>query len=196
MNRQMIALVQESFAKVAPIADTAARMFYKRLFTIAPALRPLFPDDLTNQRAKLMKTLALAVRGLSRPEQVVPVVEKLGRRHLAYGVEDAHYDIVGAALIWTLEQGLGDAFTDRVREAWLVTYNTIAEIMKDAAAKALAGAQADIAHLNRTSFYGAPRPLPVPAFAFETPEFRAWLDQAAFGALLRPTTVAVTQRPC
>ncbi|MDP4023399.1 globin family protein [Methylobacterium sp. NEAU 140] len=133
MTPEQVTLVQESFAKVRPIADTAADLFYGRLFTIAPEVRGLFPTDMTEQKKKLMAMLGLAVSNLNRPEAVAPAVQDLGRRHVAYRVEDAHYEPVGGALLWTLEQGLGPDFTPEVREAWTETYGLVAGLMKRAA---------------------------------------------------------------
>jgi hemoglobin-like flavoprotein len=135
MTPQQIDLVQSSFQKVAPNADAVAHIFYDRLFTIAPEVRPMFPDDMTEQRAKLMRMLGTAVTNLHRVEAIVPVVQDLGRRHVAYGVNDAHYDTVAAALIWTLEQGLGEDFTPDLKDAWVTAYTTLAGVMKDAARK-------------------------------------------------------------
>src|SRR5262245_41456080 len=129
-------LVQESFATIAPIADDAAALFYRRLFEIDPALRPMFRGDMTEQRKKLMQMLPAAVKGLDRLEQLVPVVQDLGRRHAHYGVEDKHYDTVGAALLWTLEKGLGEAFTPATKEAWATVYGILATTMKEAAREA------------------------------------------------------------
>ena len=130
---RQITVVQESFAAVAPIAADAADLFYQRLFTLDPSLRPLFPDDLEEQKRKLMQMLGLAVKGLNQPERLVPVLEDLGRRHGTYGVKDEHYDVVGEALLGTLAKGLGEAFTPEVEEAWLEVYGLIASTMKDAA---------------------------------------------------------------
>src|SRR5580765_8635795 len=130
-------LVQSTFAAIVPIADDAAMLFYQRLFEIAPELRSMFRGDMTEQRKKLMQMLTAAVKGLDRLDQLVPVVEDLGRRHAGYGVADAHYDTVGAALLWTLEKGRGKAFTPEVREAWVTVYGVLASTMKSAAAQAL-----------------------------------------------------------
>ena len=132
---RQIALVQETFATIAPIADDAAILFYQRLFELDPSLRRMFPGEMTDQRRKLMQMLTAAVKGLSRLEQLVPVVEDLGRRHAGYGVADFHYDTVGAALLWTLEMGLAQAFTPEVREAWATVYGVLASTMKSAAAR-------------------------------------------------------------
>ena len=135
MTPDQIKLVQESFARVAPIADQAADLFYDRLFEIAPDVRSLFPDDMAAQKRKLMQTLSTAVGSLHRVEEVLPALEDLGRRHVGYGTKPGHYDTVGEALIWTLGQGLGEAFTPAVEEAWTKTYTMIAEVMKSAASE-------------------------------------------------------------
>src|SRR5262245_31859648 len=129
------ALVQSSFATIVPIADDAAALFYVRLFELDPSLRHMFPEDMTGQRKKLVQMLSAAVKGLDRLDQLVPVVQDLGRRHAGYGVTDAHYDTVGAALLWTLEKGLGKVFTPEMREAWTTVYELLATTMRDAAAQ-------------------------------------------------------------
>lgn len=130
--RQMM-LVQRSFLKVAPIAEQAAELFYSRLFTLDPALKPLFKGDMAAQGRKLMRMIGTAVNGLDRLDALVPAVQDLGRRHVNYRVLPAHYDTVGAALLWTLEKGLGDDFTPEVKEAWATVYGILAQTMKDAA---------------------------------------------------------------
>jgi len=129
-------LVQSTFAKLVPIADQAAALFYGRLFEMDPSLRPLFKTDLRIQGAKLMHMIGVAVKGLDSLDQLVPAVQSLGRRHAAYGVIDAHYDTVGGALLWTLEKGLGPAFTPDVKDAWTAVYGVLATTMKDAGAAA------------------------------------------------------------
>ena len=134
-----VALVQNSWEQVLPIADDAAQLFYGRLFELDPSLRALFShSDMAEQRKKLMQMITVAVRGLARLNELVPAVEALGRRHVGYGVTDQHYETVGAALLWTLEQGLGEAFTPEVREAWTATYYTLADVMRNAANRELA----------------------------------------------------------
>ena len=133
-------LVQHSFAAIVPIADDAAVLFYQRLFEIDPSLRAMFPADMFEQRKKLIQMLAAAVKGLDHLDRLVPVLEDLGRRHAGYGVLDAHYDTVGAALLWTLGAGLGDAFTPEVKEAWTTVYGLIASTMQTAARDAAAAA--------------------------------------------------------
>ncbi len=133
MNDNQIKLVQESFAKVAPIADQAASLFYTKLFEMDPSVKPMFKGDMTEQGQKLMKMIGMAVNSLGRLEEIVPAVQKLGERHVDYGVKDEHYDTVGGALLWTLEQGLGDDFTPECKAAWTETYTVLATTMKDAA---------------------------------------------------------------
>ncbi|MFO1159020.1 MAG: globin family protein [Reyranellaceae bacterium] len=133
MTPNQIALVQTSFARVAPIAATAADLFYGRLFEIAPQLRSMFPQDLTEQKRKLMAMLGVAVSGLSHLDTIGPAVRALGRRHATYGVNAKHYAPFGSALLWTLEAGLGPAFTSDVREAWAMAYHVLSTTMIDAA---------------------------------------------------------------
>lgn len=133
-------LVQESFATIIPIADDAAALFYRRLFDLDPSLERMFRGDMGEQRKKLMQMLTAAVKGLDRLDQLVPVVQELGRRHAGYGVTDAHYSTVGKALLWTLEKGLGSAFTPETREAWRRCTGLLATTMQHAAREALAAA--------------------------------------------------------
>jgi hemoglobin-like flavoprotein len=133
MTPQQISLIQASWTAVVPIQDTAAGLFYQRLFVLDPAVKPLFKGDLQSQGKKLMQALGFIVNSLTRLDEVVPVAQDMARRHVGYGVQPAHYDTVGAALLWTLEQGLGPAFTDETREAWATAYGTLAQVMKDAA---------------------------------------------------------------
>jgi hemoglobin-like flavoprotein len=130
-------LVQETFREIATIADDAAILFYQKLFELDPSLRSLFPADMTEQRKKLMQMITKAVKGLDRLEQLVPVVRDLGRRHYGYAVLEKDYDTVGQALLWTLEMGLGRAFTPEVKEAWAAVYALLATTMKDAARETL-----------------------------------------------------------
>jgi hemoglobin-like flavoprotein len=133
MTPNQIKLVQTSFAKVAPIAATAADLFYARLFEIAPAVRPMFPEDLSEQKKKLMAMLGTAVASLNNLDTLLPAVRALGRRHSGYGVKAQHYAQVGSALLWTLEQGLGEAFTPEVKDAWATAYIVLSTTMMDAA---------------------------------------------------------------
>jgi len=133
MNPQEIKILQDSFSLVEPIAETAASLFYARLFELDPALRPLFKSDLKAQGEKLMSTIKLVVVGLDNPEKVIPAVQNLGRRHVDYGVQPQHYAIVGAALLWTLEKGLGDAYTPEVDNAWKNAFTLLSSLMLEGA---------------------------------------------------------------
>ena len=138
MTPEQVFLVQRSWRQVLPIADTAAEMFYARLFSMDPSLQSLFKGDMKAQGRKLMSMIGTAVNGLSKVDELVPAVQDLGRRHVKYGVKDAHYDTVADALLWTLQQGLGDGFTPDVKAAWVAVYGVLAGTMKEAAAKAVA----------------------------------------------------------
>lgn len=134
MTANEIRLVQSSFQKILPVSETAADLFYRRLFELDPSLRALFKGDMKDQGHKLMQMIAAAVQGLDKPDTLIPVVQSLGKRHAGYGVEARHYDTVGAALLWTLEQGLGKDFTPEIKAAWTETYKLLAGTMQAAAA--------------------------------------------------------------
>jgi hemoglobin-like flavoprotein len=138
MNAMQISLVQSTFAQVLPIADDAAALFYSRLFELDPSLRAMFRGDMKEQGKKLMDMIRTVVANLKSLDRIVPGVRALGARHVGYGVRDEHYEVVGAALLWTLAKGLGDAFTDDARDAWAAAYTILATTMKDAAAAAAA----------------------------------------------------------
>lgn len=134
MKDTQIALVQDSFAKVVPIKDAAAEIFYTDLFETAPEVKPYFANaDMKEQGSKLMGTLAVVVNGLRDLDKVVPVAQDLAKRHVDYGVQPEDYDKVGASLLRTLEKGLGDGFTPDVKAAWTDAYTTLAGAMKAAA---------------------------------------------------------------
>jgi hemoglobin-like flavoprotein len=124
-------MVRSTWAMVVPISDDAAKLFYGRLFEIDPSTQPLFAEtDMAEQGKKLIQTLDVAVASLDNLENVRPAIEALGHRHVEYGVKEEHYDTVGEALLWTLEQGVGEQFTPEVKEAWAETYGLVATIMK------------------------------------------------------------------
>ncbi|SHG84973.1 globin family protein [Bradyrhizobium erythrophlei] len=129
MTPDQVKLVQQSFAKVAPISETAAVLFYDRLFEIAPQVRAMFPADMTEQRKKLMMTLAAVVNGLANLDSILPAASALAKRHVAYGAKAEHYPVVGSALLWTLEKGLGEAWTLELAEAWTAAYGTLSGFM-------------------------------------------------------------------
>jgi hemoglobin-like flavoprotein len=130
-----IVRVRASFALVVPIKEATADLFYGRLFEIAPQVRALFPDDLSEQKRKLMAMIATAVGGLNKLDALAPTVKALGARHVAYGAKAEHYAVVGEALLWTLERGLGEAFTPEVRQSWTKVYGTLAALMQAGAAE-------------------------------------------------------------
>jgi hemoglobin-like flavoprotein len=136
MTLRQIELVQESFNLVAPALESAAMTFYDRLFQLDPSLRRMFHSPQEDQARKLGHVLTIVVKGLSRPQQILGAVEELGRRHPVYGVRAEHYATVGAVLLWTLQTGLGDAFTSEVREAWTCAYMFLSSTMQQAAANA------------------------------------------------------------
>lgn len=138
MTPQQIADIRRTFAMVAPVADTAAGLFYDRLFARAPAVRGMFPQDLAPQRRKLMGVLATAVGALDRIEELVPTLRDMGARHAGYGVTPDHYPVVGAALLETLEAALGDAWTMETADAWGAAYSALSGAMLDGAAAAQA----------------------------------------------------------
>jgi len=140
MTPEQIALVRESFAKVVPIREQAAALFYDRLFAIDPSTRPLFRGDMRSQGAKLMAAIGAVVKSLDRLETMLDDLRALARRHDRYGVREAHYASVGAALLWTLEQGLGADFTPQVREAWATAYGLLRSAMIAATAESLRAA--------------------------------------------------------
>jgi hemoglobin-like flavoprotein len=143
MSPENRTFVKSTWAMVVPIADVAATLFYQRLFVLDPSLRPMFErTDMTQQRRKLMAALAGVVNGLDNLDPLIPVLENLGRNHLRYGVTDRHYDTVGAALLWTLEQGLKDAWVPAVKTAWTTAYGVVAGVMRNAAATSHAPALA------------------------------------------------------
>ena len=129
MTPDQVKLVQQSFAKVAPISETAAVLFYDRLFEIAPQVKAMFPADMTEQRRKLMGMLAAVVNGLGDLNSILPAASALAKRHVSYGAKAEHYPVVGAALLWTLEKGLGDSWTPEVAAAWTAAYGTLSSFM-------------------------------------------------------------------
>lgn len=133
MTPAQITAVQDSFAQVAPIAETAAEIFYARLFAIAPQVKPFFQGDMGEQGAKLMATLGAVVGGLGDLNATLPAARELAIRHVAYGVLPEHYPPVGEALIYALSEGLGDGFTPDIENAWLTAYGALSGAMIDAA---------------------------------------------------------------
>jgi hemoglobin-like flavoprotein len=133
MTPEQVTLVQQTFAQVVPVADQAAETFYRRLFDVAPAVKPLFRGDMTEQRRKLMASLAVVVRGLSDLPSILPAASALAKRHVDYGAKPEHYPVVGEALLWTLARALGSRWTPEVASAWTAAYTTLSDFMIEAA---------------------------------------------------------------
>ncbi|MEW8341444.1 MAG: globin family protein [Candidatus Thiodiazotropha taylori] len=133
MTPEQITHVKSSWSKVEPIADQAAALFYGRLFEVYPEVKPYFKGDMEAQGKKLMSMIGTAVGSLDNLEPLLPVIRESGKRHAEYGVQAVDYDKVADALLWTLGEGLGDAFTDEVKDAWVVTYTSLAGVMKEGA---------------------------------------------------------------
>jgi nitric oxide dioxygenase len=131
ITKAQIALVQSSFREILPIAEAAGLLFYERVFTLAPGTRSMFDDDIGPQAKRTMGALQTAVDGLGDLDVVGPFLVRLGARHVRYGVRTEHFDVVATALLWTLEQGLGERFTPAVRDAWLAAWGVIAGAMRE-----------------------------------------------------------------
>lgn len=129
MTPQQVTLVQDSFAKVGPISEQAALLFYDRLFEVAPQVKPLFKGDMVEQRRKLMAMLGVVVNGLSKLDTILPAASAMAKRHVGYGAQPAHYPVVGGALLWTLERGLGESWTPEVAAAWSEAYGILSDYM-------------------------------------------------------------------
>jgi hemoglobin-like flavoprotein len=138
MTPEQIAMIRDSWAKVLPIKEKAAELFYDKLFTTYPEVKPYFKGDMVEQGRKLMAMINTAVNGLDNLEPLVGPVADMGARHAGYGVKDEDYDKVADALLWTLQTGLGDAFTPEVKDAWVAMYTTVADVMKQGAKAAAA----------------------------------------------------------
>src|SRR5262245_36073018 len=134
INALPVALVKKSWKQAMTVPSTVAELFYGKLFSLDPSIKPLFRNDMKEQGRKLTTMITTAVNGLTRPETIVSAVQELGRRHRGYGVKPEHYDNVGKALLWTLGYGLGEAFTPEIEQAWVATYGVLAKTMQEAAA--------------------------------------------------------------
>ncbi len=126
--------IRRSFSQLEPLAGIVSLLFYQRLFNLAPGLRPMFTRDIEAQGVKLMAMLKSIIDSLEAPQDIVPALEEMGRRHTGYGVEDSHYDLVGQALLETFSDVLGSGFSSDARESWAAAYNWIAGCMKAGAA--------------------------------------------------------------
>lgn len=136
MTPEQIKLVQDSFYKIKPFAMEAADLLYGRLFSVAPQVRPLFRGDTSEQKRMLVAVLGTAVAGLGRLDKLKPTLWELGRRHVTYGIEPAHYRLFGDALVWALEKRLGNDFTPAIKQAWVDAYAELADAMINVADEA------------------------------------------------------------
>ncbi len=167
MTPEQVEQVQQNFEHVAPIKEQAAEMFFDRLFEIDASTKSMFKGDIKKQGRKLMSVLEIGVKGLSDPESLIPALEALGKRHVDYGVTDDHYSTVGEALLWTLEQGLRDAVTPDLKEAWLEAYMRMTGIMREATFLEIESHQSESAAAPSVP---APAPEPEPEPVPEEPE--------------------------
>jgi len=133
LSAEQIQLIRDSWQRVLPIKKQAAELFYGRLFELDPSVKSLFKGKLDFQGDKLMTTLNVVINSLDDLSGVEAMLQAMGERHIIYGVEAAHYETVGAALLWVLKQGLGEYFTEEVEEAWVIAYGLIATTMKETA---------------------------------------------------------------
>ncbi len=128
--------VQDSFALIFRAGDQFGTLFYQRLFQVAPEVRPLFKGDMSDQQAKMMQILSMAVLDLNDTKTIIPMIQDLGRRHVDYGVERHHYEIVGTTLLWTLEQALEERFTPEIKTSWAKVYSLLSSVMIEGANQA------------------------------------------------------------
>jgi len=155
MTPEQKTLVKDSWAKVLPIQDTAAALFYGRLFEVYPEVKPYFKGDMTQQGRMLMSMLNTAVNGLDKLDALLAPLKDMGKRHVGYGVKDEDYDKVGDAFLWTLDKGLGKDFTPEVKQAWVAVYTTVAAVMKEGAAELAVSPAADKAKWWQRAFMKA-----------------------------------------
>jgi hemoglobin-like flavoprotein len=191
LDAHTITLVQSSWARVAPIADAAATLFYDRLFALDPSVKALFKGDMREQKKKLMQTLSVAVDGLRNPAKLVPVLENLGVRHAGYMVKDRHYDLVAQSLLWTLREGLGDAFTPEIETAWKRVYALVAGVMRGAAAAHAESDPGEETMPNQPMGMPGSGPAPAPAARADEDEWpsidlRSDSGRVAFAPDVRP----------
>ncbi len=133
MNAKDVALVQQSFEKVAAMGEPVAELFYSELFAIDPSLRRMFKGDMREQHKKLLTALGMTIRSLHAPSKIVGPAQVLAVKHVSYGVMPIHYTYVGNALLRTLKKGLGDQFTPELCDAWVEAFRMLAKVMKEAA---------------------------------------------------------------
>jgi hemoglobin-like flavoprotein len=133
MTPRQIELIRHSFDTIWPVHGEFASLFYTRFFELAPDAQRLFSHDMERQRLKLMDMIAAIVGSLDERELFQSIIVNSGRRHAGFGVTAAHFVAFGDALIWSLEQQFGAAFTSELREAWMTLYESVRILMMAAA---------------------------------------------------------------
>ncbi|MEO7997289.1 MAG: globin family protein [Gemmatimonadaceae bacterium] len=137
MTPEQVAHIRNSWALMSSATDDLAIQFYDRLFDLDPSLRSLFKSaDMQTQSEKLIQMLTVIVRGVDDLPRLLPSVEALGRRHAGYGVKDAHYVTVGAALLRTFKEVLGGSLSVAAEESWAAAFSTLSDVMMKASRKA------------------------------------------------------------
>ena len=126
---KQILLVKNSWSYVVTDTEAAGKLFYQRLFEVAPGVRNLFQGEIKFQARKLMNMVTLIVTKLHKLDEIMDEVKSLAQRHNRYGAEPAHYQVVGECLIWTLEKGLGDKWNEETAQAWIAVYGVLADAM-------------------------------------------------------------------
>ena len=139
MTPEQKALLLASYQRLAPMSETAAQLFYSRLFELDPSLRSLFKSDFRDQSVKFMDMLRVAVAELEHPDKLDRALRELAVRHAGYGVREEHYDMVGESLLWAIEKALGRSAGPELKTAWYDFYEFIADTMKAAARTHRAG---------------------------------------------------------
>lgn len=139
IDLELIDLVQASWEKILPHRKHATAFFCEKLFELDPDLKRLFEGDAHNQARKMMLMLGQTVASLGRLEKVLPMLNDVAMKHIQVGAKEKDYSSVRSALIWTLEQGLAEAFTVDVRVAWNQTFSALVDVMQRASADLLMG---------------------------------------------------------
>ena len=125
MTPEQISLVQQSWKKMKPFSQTAGELFFDRLVDLDPELDSQTSLDHVDQIKKLMSSLNLAVNFLEDPVSTELILDMLCQQHVGYGVFESDQENAQQAFCWTLMHGLGNAFTDEVKEAWIEFFNMV-----------------------------------------------------------------------
>ena len=137
MTQKQVELVKATWTLVATMDPVVVGgLFYNRLFEIAPQVKHMFRGEMPEQSRKLMGMIGYVIAKLDKLDDIIGEVGRLAQRHNGYGVKPEHYTIVGSALIWTLEKGLGEVWDEQVKTAWVECYTILSDAMINAAAEA------------------------------------------------------------